>query len=250
MTVQRRCHFGWPFLLLAMSGAAGAATEYGTVVSSTPVLSQVSIPERSCIDEEVTTAARPRSGAGAVVGAVIGGVIGNQVGHGTGRAAATGIGAVLGAAVGDHAEADAAAPERSVVQRCRTTRRVEDRLVGYDVVYEHNGVRRSARLPQDPGGPGARIAVEVQVTPSAAARSGRVGTPVPSGTSRRSTVDEEADYADEDYTVQTRRVPYPYYVPAPVVMAPPVVYGGPVIWIGGRWGHHHGHHHRGHRRHW
>ena len=61
MTDPRRRHFGWSVLLLAMSGAAGAATEYGTVVSSTPVLSQVSIPERSCIDEEVTTSARPRT---------------------------------------------------------------------------------------------------------------------------------------------------------------------------------------------
>lgn len=246
MTVQRITLLGWPVLLLLIGGSAAAATEYGTVVSSTPVLSQVSVPERSCYDEEVSTASRPRSGAGAVVGAVIGGVLGNQVGHGSGRAAATGIGAVLGAAVGDHAEADAAAAERSVVQRCRTTRRVEERLVGYDVVYEHNGVRRSARLPQDPGAPGSRIAVDVQVMPSAV----RHGTPVPAAGSRRhSTVDEDS-YVEDDYMVQTRRQPVPYYVPAPVVIAPPVVYGGPVVWVGGHWGHHHHRgHHRGHRRH-
>jgi uncharacterized protein YcfJ len=244
MKIPRTRTLGWTAVLL-LGSAASAATEYGTVVSSTPVLSQVSVPERSCHDEEVSTASRPRSGAGAVVGAVIGGVIGNQIGHGSGRAAATGVGAVLGAAVGDHAEADAAAAERSVVQRCRTTRRLEERLVGYDVVYEHHGVRRSARLPQDPGGPGSRIAVEVQVTPTAVARSGRIGTPVPADGSRRSsTVDHETDYVEDDYTVQTRRQPVPYYVPAPVV------YGGPVIWVGGHWGHHHRGHHRGHRRHW
>jgi uncharacterized protein YcfJ len=238
---------GWFALLLLSAGSASAATDYGTVVSSTPVLSQVQVPERSCYDEEVSTASRPRSGAGAVVGAVIGGVIGNQIGHGSGRAAATGVGAVLGAAVGDRAEADAAAAERSVVQRCRTTRRVEERLVGYDVVYEHNGVRRSARLPQDPGAPGSRIAVEVQVMPTAAVRSERSGLPVPAAGSRRhSTVDDEPEYVEDDYTVQTRRQPVPYYVPAP-----PVVYGGPVIWVGGQWGHHRRghHHHRGHR-HW
>lgn len=244
MTFPRTRTLGWTAVLLLVGGTACAATEYGTVISSTPVLKQVSFPERSCHDEEVSTASRPRSGAGAVVGAVIGGVIGNQIGHGSGRAAATGIGAVLGAAVGDHAEADAAAPERSVVQRCRTTRRVEERLVGYDVVYEHHGVRRSARLPDDPGGPGSRIAVEVQVTPSAVVRSGR-GTPVPPAGSRRSsTMEDETDFVDDDYTVQTRRQPVPYYVPAPVV------YGGPVIWVGGHVGHHHRGHHRGHRRHW
>ena len=112
-------------------------------------------------------------------------------------------------------------------------------VVGYDVVYEHNGVRRSARLPQDPGGPGARIALEVEVAPVGVSRAPRYGTPVP-GASRRSTIEDDGAYDDE--IVQTRRVDREqpvYYAPAPVV------YGPSVVWIDGGWGHSYRH-----RRHW
>src|SRR2546423_1810649 len=82
-------------LLAGWSGMA-SATEYGTVVSSTPVLSQVPTGQRLCSDEQVQTAPRT-SGAGAVAGALIGGAVGNQIGAGVGPAAAPGPGLLLGA---------------------------------------------------------------------------------------------------------------------------------------------------------
>ena len=139
------------FSSAAVLGALGGnafATEYGTVVSSTPVMGQVAVPERDCIDQQVAVAPRS-SGGGAVVGALIGGAVGNSVGAGMGRAAATAIGAVAGAAIGDQAEANAAPPAVSTVQRCRTVTRREDRVVGYDVVYDYGGSRRTARMAQD-----------------------------------------------------------------------------------------------------
>ncbi len=156
--------------LLAAFVAPGAfATEFGTVVSSTPVYSQVPVPQRVCEDEQVSVAQRP-SGAGAVAGAVIGGAVGNAVGAGGGRAAATALGLMLGAVVGNNAEAGSLPPTSATAQRCRTVTQYEDRPVGYDVVYEYAGARRTARLGQDPGGPGSRIALDVAPA-GAAARS-------------------------------------------------------------------------------
>ena len=225
--------------LCALAPSAFAALEYGTVVSSTPVIGQVAVPQRDCYDEQVSVPQRS-SGGGALVGALIGGALGNGVGAGMGRAAATAVGAVAGAAIGDRAEANAAPSGVRSVQRCRTVSQSEDRLIGYDVVYEYGGAHRTARLAQDPGAPGSRIAVEVNVAPSAAPRGERVGSAVPS-TARREPVPR---YEDQDYYTEAPppRVVYsePYYVAPPPVYAPypAVMFGPPVIWIGGRW--HHG----------
>ena len=226
-------------LCSCFASGAFAAVEYGTVVSSTPVIGQVAVPQRDCYDEQVAVPQRS-SGGGALAGAIIGGVIGNTVGSGMGRAAATGLGMVAGAALGDHAEASNTPPAARTVQRCRTVSQSEDRLIGYDVVYEYGGVRRTARMAQDPGGPGSRIAVEVNVASSAAPRGERYGTPVPPPSTRRAPPPSYDDgyYSDEP----PARVVYsaPYYVAPPPVYAPypAVMFGPPVIWIGGSW--HHG----------
>jgi uncharacterized protein YcfJ len=239
--------------LLAAFVAPGAfATEFGTVVSSTPVYSQVPVPQRVCEDEQVSVAQRP-SGAGAVAGAIIGGAVGNAVGAGGGRAAATALGLMLGAVAGNNAEASSLPPASATAQRCRTVTQYEDRPVGYDVVYEYAGARRTARLGQDPGGPGSRIALDVAPAGAVAStRSGRVGEPVPPAGSQRSySRRDEAPVAQDDgYYAPPPRVVYaaPYYVaPPPVYYVPsPVYYGYPYpaasIWIGGRWnGGHRGH---------
>src|SRR5437660_3239704 len=96
MNAARTLHLS-AAVLLSLGAAQVHATEYGTVVSSTPVLGQSGVPERNCFDEQVAVAPRP-SGGGAVVGALLGGAVGNAVGAGMGRAAATAIGAVAGAA--------------------------------------------------------------------------------------------------------------------------------------------------------
>ncbi|MFL6663154.1 MAG: glycine zipper 2TM domain-containing protein [Rhizobacter sp.] len=234
-------------LLAGWSGMA-SATEYGTVVSSTPVLSQVPTGQRLCSDEQVQTAPRT-SGAGAVAGALIGGAVGNQIGAGVGRAAATGLGLVLGAAVGDHAEANAAGPAVSTVQRCRTVTQYQDQVIGYDVVYDYHGQRRSARLPQDPGGAGTKIALEVNVVPSASGRSGRPVPPAGAQPPRGASYDDDGYATEPVYAAPPARVvayPPAYYAPAPVYVTPaPVYYGypGPTVWIGGRWVSHGGYHH-------
>jgi uncharacterized protein YcfJ len=244
MRLMHTISFSSAAVLCALCGSAGA-TEYGTVVSSTPVLGQVAVPERNCYDEQVAVA-RPPSGGGALVGALIGGAVGNTVGAGMGRAAATALGAVTGAAIGNQAEANGTPPAAATVQRCRTTTRQEDRLVGYDVVYEYAGTQRTARLAQDPGAPGTRIALDINVAPSAApSRGGRYGTPVPPTAGYGRPVGQPAEPAYEDeaprvYSQGYYAAPPPayYYTPGPVVY-----YGAPTVWIGGRWVYRNGYRH-------
>jgi uncharacterized protein YcfJ len=211
--------------LLAASGAgAFAATEYGRVLSSTPVYGEVAVPQRECRDEQQAVAvprAYASSGAGALVGAVIGAAVGNGVGAGAGRAAATGIGAIAGAAIGDNVEAASTPPAvtTTTVRRCRTVTQRENRIIGYDVTYEYAGRRYTTRLAQDPG---ERVALDVRVAPRDA-----VPPPAPA-------------YDDAEPAAPPRTY---YYAPppavygAPVYYGPPAVYVAPTIWFGGHWGH-------------
>lgn len=239
-------------VLAALSAVCGLAnaTEYGTVVSSTPVIGQSTVPQRECYDEQVAVPQRS-SGGGAVAGALIGGLVGNSIGAGAGRAAATALGVVTGAAIGDRAEANAQPPAVRNVQHCRTTSRYEENIIGYDVVYDYAGSRRTARLAQNPGGPGTQIAVDVNVSPSGSVRSGRNGSPVPPANARRSApaddgaVGQLADEAPQTAYEDRRYVtPAPvYYQPVPAYYPPYPVVAPPAIWIGGSWGyrrHYHG----------
>jgi uncharacterized protein YcfJ len=238
--------------LAALFAPSAFATVYGTIVSSTPVYAQTNIPQRVCTDEPVTVQQRP-SGAGAVAGAIVGGAVGNAFGAGQGRAAATALGVVLGATVGDRAEAQSLPPATATARRCRTVSQSEDRVVGYDVVYDYSGVRRTARLAQDPGAPGERIALDVAPAGAVASnRPGRVGQAVPPPGARRAVPrpdDEVIEQDDAEYAAAPPRVvyaaPYPYYVAAPGYYAPPPAYYGypypaATVWIGGTW---HGHRH-------
>jgi uncharacterized protein YcfJ len=201
------------------------ATEFGTVVSSTPVFASVPVAQQQCVDEPVAYR-RPNSGGGALLGAIAGAAIGNSFGGGTGRAVATGIGMVTGAAVGDQVESNGSPPVSTTAQRCHNVTRYENRAIGYDVVYDFQGVRRSVRLAQDPGD---RVALDVNVSP------------VEGQTQRR----------------QAPSLPPPVYGPSPAVVyepAPPMVYAPPTMYvqplpyivIGGAWGWQggwHGHRH-------
>ncbi len=205
--------------------ATGAwATEFGNVVSSTPVLASVPVVQQQCFDEPVVYQ-RPNSGAGALLGAIAGAAIGNSMGSGSGRMAATGIGMITGAAIGDQVEANGSPPVATTAQRCRNVTRYENRPVGYDVVYEYQGVRRSVRLAQDPG---SQIALDVNVVPVGGPAQGQPvqSLPPPVYGARGETV-----YAP---------------APAPVIYAPPPVYARPwpymvvgVGWQGGWHGHRH-----------
>ena len=229
---------------LCCSTTAAFATEYGQVVSSTPVYSSAPTAQRQCRDEVVETARRSSSGGGALVGALFGAALGNSLGKGTGRAVATGIGMVAGAAIGDQIEAHESGRSTATVQRCRNVAHAEQQIVGYDVVYDYQGVRRSARMAQDPG---ERIALEV-VPAGAVTRGVERGAPAapvyrePSyrepqyrePSSRAPTYRSPADlpYEDDDDAVQPRV----RYAPRAVAYLPsPVVYINPLraVYIGG-----------------
>ena len=230
---------------LSAWGASAQALEYGTVVSSTPVIGQSSAPQRECYDEQVAVQQQRTGGGGAIVGAVIGGLVGNSVGAGAGRAAATALGAVTGAAIGDRAEQGSQPPAVRNVQRCRTTTSTQENIIGYDVVYDYAGARRSARLAQNPGGPGTQIALDVNVAPSGSSTRSSRGQPVPQagyGAPVGQPVDQAYDDGRAPQTVYYEDRRPVYYTPAPVYYSPyPAVVAAPTIWIGGSWGH---------RRHW
>lgn len=143
-------------LLCAANGSAWAV-EYGTVISSTQVVASVPVPQRQCTEEQLVYPPRS-SGAGALIGAIAGAAIGSSIGSGAGQAAATGLGLVAGSVIGDRIETEGTPAPTRIVQRCRTVTRLEQRTVGYDVVYEFQGVQRTARLAQEPG---ERIALDV-----------------------------------------------------------------------------------------
>jgi uncharacterized protein YcfJ len=145
-------------LLAAFGSAWCGAQEFGRVLSSTPVIQQVQVPRQVC-SPAVWQAPAQKSGAGTVLGALAGGVIGNSIGQGSGRAAATAIGIFGGAMLGDRLEGsgDGNTP---YTQNCATHTVVENRVVGYNVVYEYAGRQYAVQMPQDPG-----PQVQLQITP-------------------------------------------------------------------------------------
>lgn len=150
-------------LITIAAGATSAlvgAQDFGQVVSSTPVMGQVAIPQQTCQIESVVLPDR-RSGAGAAIGAVAGAAVGNTIGHGGGRAVSTLIGMVGGAAIGDRIEGGDA-HQLQQVRRCTTYTTFENRVMYYDVVYAYAGRQYSARMPHDPG-----TTVQLQIAPVA-----------------------------------------------------------------------------------
>jgi uncharacterized protein YcfJ len=147
---------------LALLTAAGLSTaqEMGQVISATPIVQQVTVPQQSCYEETVMPAQRASTGGGAILGAVVGGLIGSALGSGSsGRTAAAMAGAFGGAIVGDQAEnRQPAYPQQ--VQRCQTQNTYENRTMGYSVVYEYAGRQYTTQTATPPG-----THIPVQVTP-------------------------------------------------------------------------------------
>lgn len=148
------------FSAIAAIATLANAQEQGRVLSATPIVQQVGVPQQRCGNETVYSGNRT-SGAGAVMGAIAGGAAGNAIGKGTGRAAATAIGLLGGALLGNHIEGGE--PQYQNVQRCSTETYYENRTVGYDVVYEYAGRQYNTRTQTDPG---RWIAVNVQPSQS------------------------------------------------------------------------------------
>lgn len=137
------------FSTMAAIATMASAQEQGRVLSATPVVQQVAIPQQVCGNETVYSGNRT-TGAGAVMGAIAGGAAGNAIGKGSGRAAATAIGLIGGAVIGNNIEGGGQ-PRYETVQRCNTETYYENRTVGYDVVYEYAGRQYTTRTQNDPG---------------------------------------------------------------------------------------------------
>ena len=131
------------YSLLALCGLA-QAQEIGQVLSRTAVYQQVAVPRQTCA--QTATPNAPTSGAGAASGAITGAVLGTILGEGRGAGAL--LGAVGGAIVGDKMDSNA---NSQPVTSCSTQTFMENRLVGYNVVYEYAGKTYNVQLPQDPG---------------------------------------------------------------------------------------------------
>jgi hypothetical protein len=146
--------------------------------------------------------------------AVIGGLIGNAMGGEGSRGIATMAGVIGGSVIGDRAESE---KNNQPVTTCTTQNVMENRLVGYNVVYEYAGRQYTVQLPQDPG-----PTIALQVTPVGAS------TPAPAVVTQPTTV--------------ITTPPTVIYAPAPPVYQP----GWPVntsINLGWGW-------YGGHHRHW
>ncbi len=133
--------------------------ETARVVSSTPITQQVTVPRQICSETQILVQ-QPRSGAGATVGALTGGIIGSQFGRGSGRAAATALGVISGAILGDQLEGEPA-PVTRTANSCTQQITYENRVVGYNVVYEYAGRQYTTQMNSDPGSQ-----LTIQVTPA------------------------------------------------------------------------------------
>lgn len=221
-----------PFFVFVAAGASclAHAQEVGRVLSSTPVIQQMAIPQQYCSLESVVVQGANRGG-GAAIGAIAGGAIGNAIGHGGGRAASTVLGMVGGAVIGDRIEGQG--PDQvQQVHHCTTQTSYENRVVHYDVVYEYGGRSYAVQMPQDPG-----PTVRLQVTPIGATLPAPVSVTPP--VLRGNTVMTQTE---------TYVTPMPYYIQAPAQVfiaipaaRPYMVYPGHVH---GPWGPAYG----GHRR--
>ena len=234
MAMNRNKKLMWSGLLVAASLPAGPAMadEIARVVSSTPILQQVAVPQQVCSQRPVTVAPA-RTGGGAVMGAIAGAAIGNALGGGMGRAAATLLGGLGGAVVGDQIEGRGAAQVQNVTE-CSTQTIYENRPVAWNVVYEYGGRQYQTQMPDDPG-PTLRL----QVTPVGAAPVAPYG---PAGFEPGNSQTYGQSYAvPQAVPAQPAPVYAPTYPPAyaapapvysaPVYAAPPVAYVAPSSYV-------------------
>ena len=200
--------------LLALCGLA-QAQDIGQVLSRTAVYQQVAVPRQTCA--QTVTPNAPTSGAGAFSGAVTGAVLGTIIGEGRGAGAL--IGAVGGAIVGDKVESNA---NSQPVTTCTTQTVMENRLVGYNVVYEYAGKAYNVQLPQDPG-----PTIALQIAPAG----------MPTTVQQPGAVVPGAVVVNQPPVVYTQPsvvyAPAPYYRPWPVNTSINLGWG----WYGG--GHRH-----------
>jgi uncharacterized protein YcfJ len=139
------------------------AQETARVISSTPIIAQVAVPQKVCTQQQVEVKEKHGSAAG-LAGLLIGGAIGNRFGSGDGRALATMAGAVGGAMIGDQMDNKGQSTRLETVQSCQVQNFIENRTTGYNVVYEFAGRQYTTQMATDPG-----PTLKIQVTPIATA---------------------------------------------------------------------------------
>ena len=213
----------WATTLLLTTMGLAQAQEVGQVLTRTPVYQQVAVPRQTCSQTPVAVQS-PSSGAGALMGAIAGGVLGNQIGGGSGRALATVAGVMGGAIMGDRIENSGSQLQNQTT--CSTQTVYENRLTGFNVVYEYAGKQYNVQLPQDPG-----PTIELQVTPVGLPRS---EVPVNNVASTVTAAPVPTTIVHESRVV---------YVPTPVYRSYPPVFTHINLgwgWSGG-YGHRHGH---------
>lgn len=162
--------------VVAIACTALGAQEIGHVVSSTPVIQQVTLPQQFCTQESVVVPGATHGG-GVVIGAIAGAAVGNAVGHGAGQAASTALGMIGGAAIGHQIDGRHHSAVQQV-RRCTIHTTYENRITHYDVVYEYAGKSYAVQMPSDPG-----PTVQLQVTPIGATQ-GMTSQTAPAGTYR------------------------------------------------------------------
>ena len=178
---------GVSFAQAGYGNSAGNA--FGVVISSTPVVQQVTVPKQVCTTSTVQYV-QP-SGGGALIGALVGGAVGNQFGRGDGRAVATVIGALGGGIVGNQIEAQnyPGYATQHAGQSCHTQNTVENRTIAQNVLYEYAGQRYNVQMPATGDfRPGVRIALQVQNQVAPAAPVTQVYAPQPAYTQPAQTV--------------------------------------------------------------
>lgn len=203
--------------LLCIAATGALAQEVGQVISRTAVYQQVAVPRQTCVQNAPQPPAQT-SGGGAIIGAIAGGVIGSQLGGRDSQGIATMAGVIGGAVLGNKVESQNNPPPPQTT--CTTQTVYENRLIGYNVVYEYAGKQYNVQLPQDPG-----PTIPLQVTPMSAPRSEAPASPFVSTLPPATVVTES-------------RV---VYVPAPVYRSYPPVYTSINLGWGWGGGHRHGH---------
>lgn len=221
-----------PWRHLALLGAAAGTTlltlpamaqEVGRVISSTPIVQQQATPRQVCANQPVVVS-EPKTGAGAVIGALAGGGLGNAVGNGGGRAIATMVGVMGGAILGDRMEGGNTSVQN--VPQCSTQVFYENRVTGYNVVYEYQGRQYAVQMPNDPG-----PTVQLQVVPVGSAATipaAPAATAVPAAPMTMPGVAQPMTYVQPDMAPPPVITSTTYVVPgytAPLYVAPSSFYG-------------------------
>ncbi len=195
------------FVLIGLAPLVAQAQEQAKVISSRPLIQQLTVPQQICGTSPMVVA-EPKTGAGAVLGAIAGGAVGSAIGQGGGNAAATALGIVGGAMAGDAMEG-----QGSRVQNITTcsVQMVSKNITVYNVEYEYAGKRYFVQMPNDPG-----KFLSVNVSPTVP--EGQLTTQQPgaydAGALQPGTVMTYPSGPPPVY-VQPYPAPYPYGYPSP-----------------------------------